>query len=69
MLFAVGLVVGAAAVAAAGWTLKVMSRSSRPRRVELPSPDNDWENEQYAEYEKGGKLRGQDVSPQDIPSA
>jgi hypothetical protein len=46
------------------WALSVMGRSRVSRRgVEQPSAENNWQNEDYAEYEKGEKLRSVWVSP------
>jgi len=51
-------------VTPAVWALSVMGRSRVPRRdVEQPSADNNWQNEDYAEYEKGGKPRSTWVTP------
>jgi len=46
------------------WALSVMGRSPAPRRdIEQPSAENNWQNEDYAKYVKGGKLRSVWVSP------
>jgi hypothetical protein len=51
-------------IAPAVWALAVMGRSPVPRRdIEQPSAENNWQNEDYAEFEKGEKLRSIWVSP------
>lgn len=69
ILIGIHLILGVAAFVAAVWALIAMGHFSPAREIELPSPENDWRNEDYAEHEKGGKLRSQWVSPETTPSA
>lgn len=44
------------AIVAVGAVLWVISR---PKKVETPGPQNNWQNEDYLNFEKAGKLRSQ----------
>ncbi len=53
------------AVVIVGGAFWVIGRRTRRREAERPNPANNWQNEQYTEFEKGGKLRSESVAPLD----